>query len=71
MFDDLTTMMTVSGHSQDLGYLQIDQLLLPILEAYQQQIEQQHRELIVDVEKAFLASYKMEWLLKESYQIFR
>ena len=51
MFDDLTTMMTVSGHSQDLGYLQIDQLLLPILEAYQQQIEQQHRELIVDVEK--------------------
>ena len=46
MFDDLTTMMTVSGHSQDLGYLQIDQLLLPILEAYQQQIEQQHRELI-------------------------
>ncbi|ARJ26207.1 sensor histidine kinase [Staphylococcus lugdunensis] len=51
MFDDLTTMITVSGHSQDLGYLQIDQLLLPILEAYQQQIEQQHRELIVDVEK--------------------
>lgn len=51
MFDDLTAVMTVSDHTREFVQLQIDQLLLNILAAYQQQLEQQHRTLHVDVEK--------------------
>ncbi|UXR69215.1 HAMP domain-containing histidine kinase [Staphylococcus sp. IVB6246] len=49
MFDDLTSMVSVTTHAQDKVSLQVDQLLISILDPYQQQLEQEQRTLNVDV----------------------
>lgn len=51
MFDDLTTMVSATTHAQDKVPLQVDQLLIAILDAYQQQLEQEQRTLNVDVDE--------------------
>lgn len=51
MFDDLTTMVSATTHAQDKVPLQVDQLLIAILDAYQQQLEQEQRTLNVEVDE--------------------
>ncbi|UXR82101.1 HAMP domain-containing sensor histidine kinase [Staphylococcus sp. IVB6214] len=50
MFDDLTSMVSVTTHSQDKVSLQVDQLLIAILDPYQQQLEQEHRSITVNAD---------------------
>ncbi|MDK7114608.1 sensor histidine kinase [Staphylococcus pettenkoferi] len=45
MFDDLTAVMTLSDASRPQSAIQIDQLLIPIFDAFQQRIEHEHRQL--------------------------
>ncbi|MCY1591233.1 hypothetical protein NW108_11630, partial [Staphylococcus pettenkoferi] len=45
MFDDLTAVMTLSDASRPQSAIQMDQLLIPIFDTYQQRIEQEHRQL--------------------------
>ncbi|MDO5375295.1 sensor histidine kinase [Staphylococcus rostri] len=52
MFDDLTSMVSVTTHAQDKVALQVDQLLITILDPYQQQLEHEQRRLEVDVDES-------------------
>ena len=51
MFDDLTAVMTLSDASRPQSAIQMDQLLIPIFDTYQQRIEQGHRQLDLRVPK--------------------
>lgn len=51
MFDDLTAVMTLSDRSRPQSAIQMDQLLIPVFDAFQQRIEQEYRQLELKMPK--------------------